>query len=50
MANSKHLRILDRGVEAWNQFFEKNPNTRPDLSGLTLTGVNLKGANHFYCC
>ncbi|HEY9906961.1 MAG TPA: pentapeptide repeat-containing protein, partial [Thermosynechococcaceae cyanobacterium] len=33
MANEKHLRILRRGVEIWNQWRSANPKLIPDLSG-----------------
>jgi len=33
MANEEQLRILRRGVKAWNTLREKNPHVRPDLSG-----------------
>lgn len=41
MANSKHLDMLKQGVEAWKNWREQNPTQRPDLSGLTLVGINL---------
>ncbi len=60
MANEEHLKILNRGVEAWNEWREKNPQITPDLSkanlyeadlseadlsGADLTGANLTGTN-----
>ena len=45
MANSKHQRILQEGVEVWNKWRESNPNIRPDLSDLDLAGTNLSDAN-----
>ena len=40
MANKEHLAILKQvvgAVEAWNQWREKNPDKRPDLSEATLS-------------
>ena len=32
MADKKHLRILKKGVKAWNRWREKNLEVKPDLS------------------
>jgi hypothetical protein len=32
MANDEHLAILKQGVEVWNEWRQKNPDVRPDLS------------------
>jgi uncharacterized protein YjbI with pentapeptide repeats len=46
MANAEHVALLlDNGVAAWNAWREKNPNIRPDLSGVTLVHVDRSGAN-----
>jgi len=45
MANKEHLKILKQGVEAWNQWREKNSKITPDLSDAHLSGANLAGAN-----
>ncbi len=45
MANPEHLEILKQGVEAWNQWREQNPQTKPDLSGAILREANLRGAD-----
>jgi hypothetical protein len=60
MADQTHLDILLQGVEAWNEWREQNPSTRPELSGAdlseadlteadlseaNLSGANLSGAN-----
>lgn len=45
MANKKHLAILKRGVEAWNEWRKDNPEIRPDLSGAKLSGADLKDVN-----
>jgi uncharacterized protein YjbI with pentapeptide repeats len=51
MANPEHVAILKQGVEVWNRWRGENPEivpdlgwdaSRPDLSHLNLTGVNLK--------
>ncbi len=31
MANPKHLKILNQGAEAWNNWRKENPKMRPDL-------------------
>jgi hypothetical protein len=45
MANEDHLRILRRGVEAWNQWRKENPKLIPDLINSDLTGIDLTGIN-----
>ena len=45
MANEKHLEILLRGVQAWNEWRIKDTVTKPELNGADLTLVNLAGAN-----
>jgi len=48
MANEEHLQIIRRGVDAWNEWRQKNPNVwSPDLSGANLGGANLSEANLF---
>jgi hypothetical protein len=44
MPKHKHLEILKRGVEAWNEWREGDPYLRPDLSGADLQGVETHGA------
>src|SRR5437763_2747830 len=44
MANQEHLDLLKQGVEAWNQWLEKHPDVKPDLSDANLGGSNLRGA------
>ncbi len=42
MANEKHLKkILKQGVKAWNEWIEKNPETKPDPSKAKLTWAKL---------
>ena len=45
MANEEHLAVLKRGVEAWNQWRQKNPEVRPDLGRAKLARANLRGAD-----
>ena len=44
MANSEHLAILERGVEAWNKWREENSEEEPDLRKAHLRHANLQGA------
>jgi len=37
MANTEHLSILDKGVDAWNTWRIENPEVRPDFQGADLT-------------
>lgn len=45
MVNVKHQDVLDKGVEAWNQWRKENPNIQPDLSRSDLTGKKLDEAD-----
>jgi len=45
MANEEHLKILNQGVEAWNEWREKNPAITPDLNKANLIMADLSGAN-----
>jgi hypothetical protein len=45
MATTKHLQILQQGVEAWNKWREQNRSISPDLSRANLRGADLRGAN-----
>jgi hypothetical protein len=45
MANEEHLAILKQGVGAWNKWREENPNIRPDLSEVKLSGAHLTEAH-----
>ena len=49
MANREHLRIMKRGVEAWNQWRDQNKDIRPDLQRVNLQRdlqeANLQEAN-----
>jgi hypothetical protein len=41
MANEDHLRILEHGVKAWNEWREENPTIRPDLALADLSEAKL---------
>jgi hypothetical protein len=43
MANDKHVAMLKKGVEAWNEWMAKSD--RADLSGADLRGADLSGAD-----
>ena len=45
MANPEHLRILKRGVVAWNTWRKENPAIHPNLADIALRGADLQGAN-----
>ena len=45
MANEKQLELLKLDVEAWNEWRNKYPETKIDLSKADLTGYDLSGAN-----
>src|SRR5215204_5208200 len=44
MADQSHLDILQRGVEAWNLWRERNPSVTPNLTQAGLYGVSLPRA------
>jgi uncharacterized protein YjbI with pentapeptide repeats len=41
MANQEHLKMLDKGVEKWNQWRKDNPAIVPDLIDADLSNANL---------
>ena len=41
MANSEHLQILEKGVEAWNQWREQHRDVRPDLRRVDFGSADL---------
>ncbi len=45
MADKEHLRIINQGVDAWNEWRRKNPQVRPDFSKADLGNNNLIGAD-----
>jgi len=42
MANPEHLKILETGVKAWNEWRLKNPGVVPDLKEIKLFSADLK--------
>jgi uncharacterized protein YjbI with pentapeptide repeats len=44
MAHPEHLKIIQQGVELWNQWREKHPEEIPDLEGANLWGADLRRA------
>lgn len=44
MANEKHVELLQQGIGAWNAWREKEPETKPDLREVNLSGANLSKA------
>ena len=49
MANPEHVKILQQGVDAWNNWRGENPRIRPDLSSEDLRGVNLNWIKFVDC-
>lgn len=45
MANQEHLKILEQGIDIWNEWRKKNDDVIPDLSQSDLSKANLSGAN-----
>ena len=51
MANEEHLKILNRGIAAWNTWRSEHPRLKPDLNEVNLYygndngGADLRGAN-----
>jgi hypothetical protein len=45
MADEEQVRILKKGVEAWNDWREQAPDIRVNLSGANLSGADLFRAN-----
>jgi uncharacterized protein YjbI with pentapeptide repeats len=45
MANEKHLKVLKRGVDEWNEWRSKNKDEIPDLSSADLSDANLRYAD-----
>ena len=41
MANEEHVKILKRGVEAWDRWREENPKVRHDLRWAYLLEATL---------
>jgi Pentapeptide repeats (8 copies) len=47
MANDEHVAILKKGVAAWNEWRDENPDILPDLTGASLHGAELIEAELF---
>lgn len=45
MANSEHIQQLKNGVESWNRWRDAHKKILPDLSGASLSNLNLNGVN-----
>ena len=50
MADTNHLKVLEKGVSQWNEWRKENPAITPDLTGSNLfrqrlTGVDFSGTN-----
>ena len=45
MVNKNHLDLLNKGIDFWNQWREKNPDVRQDLRNADLRGAHLGGVN-----
>ncbi len=45
MANEEYLALLKTGVDAWNDWRQRNPEIQPDLSEADLSSVDLIGVN-----
>jgi len=43
MANPEHLAILKQGGDMWNEWRQRNPHVRPDLSAVDLREFELRG-------
>jgi DNA-binding transcriptional regulator YiaG len=43
--NKKHLKVLRRGVTAWNKWRDKNPDVIPELTGIELNDEDLDRIN-----
>lgn len=48
MANPEHLKILKRGVKAWNNWRLEHRRVHPDLIGADLIGADLIGLDLYY--
>ena len=45
MADDTHLSVLKQGVAAWNEWRAAHADTRPDLSNVSLRGLDLTKAD-----
>src|SRR5262245_24761239 len=45
MANKEHLELIKQGVDVWNKWRDKHPDTRPELRKANVVGADLSGAD-----
>ena len=45
MPSNEHVRIINSGVDIWNDWRDKNPGLIPDLSWSSISSMDLKGIN-----
>ena len=45
MAKAEHLKILDKGVDEWNNWRKNNPDLVPDLMKTDLEGKDFRKIN-----
>ena len=45
MANEEHLKILEQGIDVWNEWRRNNPQITPDLSNSNLEKFDLESAD-----
>lgn len=45
MAAEEHLKILNRGVNAWNEWRQRNTRIRPDFTNADLSHFNLSNVD-----
>lgn len=45
MVDETHLAVLKQGVDAWNEWRAAHADTRPDLSDMSLRGLDLAKAD-----
>jgi Pentapeptide repeats (8 copies) len=48
MANDEHVKILKKGMDAWNAWRNENLNILPDLAGVNLRGADLSGMDLYH--
>jgi hypothetical protein len=45
MADEEYLEIIRHGVDAWNEWKAKNPNSRPELDDVNFCSAQLSSVN-----
>jgi hypothetical protein len=43
MVNQEHLAILRQGADHWNEWLRTNPDSPPNLDGISLEDFDLSG-------